>query len=330
MKYFELGRSGLKASQLGLGCLSMSGGYGEMQDDAKSEDTIRRAIDLGVTLFDTSMSYGVDGHNQRLLGRAVLGRRDTVVISSKFGSLVDDKGRRVGRDASPKYVRYACEETLKRIGIDVLDVLCLSRVDPSVPIEGTVGEMSRLIAEGKLRAAGLSECSAATLARAHAVQPITTLQIEYSLWTRDPEAEHLPLCRKLGIAVLAYAPLGRGFLAGAVRSDRDLPPGDHRHMFPRFQGENLAHNARLLAALDEVAKARRATPAQIALAWLLSRGPDVFPIPSGKQRRHLEENVAACDVTLAPAELARLEDAFHPGAARGTRYHPQGMREVNV
>jgi aryl-alcohol dehydrogenase-like predicted oxidoreductase len=328
MRYHPLARGGPVVSHLGLGCLSMSGNYGA-RDDAASEGTLRRAVDLGVTLLDTSMSYGIAGHNLKLIGRALKGLRDKVVISAKFGALLDDKGNRIGYDGSPAYVRKACEDMLRYLDSDRVDVMCLSRVDPKVPIEDTVGAMADLVRAGKLRGIGLSEVSAATLRKSHVIHPLTTLQMEYSLWTRDAEDELIPACRELGIGFLAYAPLGRGFLAGSFARAEDVP-ADERRALPRFQANNFAHNAKLLDAVDKVATTHGATKAQIALAWLMARGTDIFPIPSGARRDHLEENVAACDIALTPQEIAALDAAFPPGAARGTRYHAHGMTQVGL
>jgi aryl-alcohol dehydrogenase-like predicted oxidoreductase len=328
MKYHPLGRTGPTVSHLGLGCLSMSGNYGRT-DDAASEATLRRAVELGVTLLDTSMSYGIAEHNLKLIGRALKGLRDKVAISAKFGSILDDQGRRLGYDGSPAYVRKACEAMLQYLQTDRVDVMCLSRVDPKVPIEDTVGAMAALVKEGKLVGIGLSEVSAATLRKSHRIHKLTTLQMEYSLWTRDAEAELVPACRELGIGFLAYAPLGRGFLAGTFRSAAELPT-DERKNLPRFAAENFEHNARLLAAIDRVAKRHDATKAQIALAWLLAQGEDIFPIPSGARRAHLEENVAAADIALSGDELSSLDAAFAPGAARGERYHAHGMTQVGL
>jgi aryl-alcohol dehydrogenase-like predicted oxidoreductase len=304
----------------------MSGVYGT-REDAESEASIRRAIDLGVTLLDSSMSYGGAGHNLKLIGRAIKGLRDGVTLSVKFGGLLDDQGLRIGYDGSPAYVRKACDAMLQYLGTDRIDVMCLSRVDPKVPIEDTVGAMAELVRTGKLLRIGLSEVSAATLRKSHAIHPLTTLQMEYSLWTRDAEAELIPACRTLGIGFVAYAPLGRGFLAGTFTRAEEVPE-DERRALPRFQAENFAHNATLLGAVERVARSHDASKAQIALAWLMAQGSDIFPIPSGAKRAHLEENVAAAEIVLTDADLATLDAAFPPGAARGTRYHAQGMTQV--
>ena len=328
MKRSPLGRTGPTVSQLGLGCFSMSGAYGA-REDAESESSIRRAIDLGVTLLDSSMSYGIAGHNLKLIGRAIKGLRDKVVLSVKFGGLLDDQGRRIGYDGSPAYVRKACDAMLRYLGTDRVDVMCLSRVDAKVPIEDTVGAMAELVRAGKLRGVGLSEVSASTLRKSHAIHPLTSLQMEYSLWTRDAEAELIPVCRALGIGFIAYSPLGRGFLAGAFAQAQDVPE-DERRALPRFQPANFAHNAKLLDAIERVAHAHDATKAQIALAWLMAQGTDIFPIPSGAKRAHLEENVAAAEIALSPADLDALDDAFPPGVAQGTRYHAHGMTQVGL
>jgi aryl-alcohol dehydrogenase-like predicted oxidoreductase len=328
MKYHPIHRGGPQVSQLGLGCFSMSGAYGA-NDDATSEASIRRAVDLDVTLLDTSMSYGIAGHNLKLMGRALKGLRDKVVISAKFGGLLDDQGRRIGYDGSPAYVRKTCDAMLQYLQTDRVDVMCLSRVDPKVPIEDTVRAMAELVRAGKLRGIGLSEVSAATLRKSHAIHPLATLQMEYSLWTRDAEAEMIPTCRELGIGFLAYSPLGRGFLAGSFSNATEVPE-DERRALPRFHPDNFDHNLRLLDAVERVARAHHASKAQVALAWLMTRGPDVFPIPSGAKRAHLEENVASCNLTLTASDIAALDAAFPPGAARGTRYHAHGMTQVGL
>ena len=328
MRNVPLARGGPAVSRLGLGCLTMSGNYGA-RDDAASEATLRRAINIGVTLLDTSMSYGIAGHNLKLIGRALKGLRDKVTISAKFGSILDDQGRRLGYDGSPAYVRKACEAMLQYLQTDRVDVMCLSRVDPKVPIEDTVGAMAALVKEGKLVGIGLSEVSAATLRKSHRIHKLATLQMEYSLWTRDAEAELIPACRELGIGFLAYAPLGRGFLAGAFQSPAELP-GDERKSLPRFAPENFDHNARLVDAIDRVARRHDASKAQIALAWLLAQGDHIFPIPSGAKRAHLEENVAAADIALSGEDRSALDAVFRPGAARGERYHALGMTQVGL
>jgi aryl-alcohol dehydrogenase-like predicted oxidoreductase len=323
MRLRSLGKSGLKVSAIGLGCAGMSGSYG-IPDDEESTATIRRAIELGINLFDTSDAYG-NGHNEALLGRAIKGTRNSLVLCTKFGNIRDDKGRPTGIDGRPEYVPVACEASLKRLGVDVIDLYYLHRVDPKIPIEDTVGAMARLVDQGKIRYIGLSEAGAQTLRRAHAVYPITALQTEYSLWMRDAEAEWLPTCRELGITYVAYAPLGRGFLSGKIRGSDSLIPGDRRHDHPRFQGENLIRNLELLKPLEEIAAAKDCTPAQLALAWVLAQGESIVPIPGTKRRVYLEENVRAIDIRLDAADLAKLNLAFVPGGTAGTRYPARQM-----
>jgi len=323
MKLRSLAKSGLKVSAIGLGCSGMSGNYG-IPEDQESMATIRRAIELGITLFDTSDAYG-NGHNEELVGRAIKGKRDSLIRCTKFGNIRDAKGQPSGIDGRPEYVPIACEASLKRLGVDVIDLYYLHRVDPNIPIEDTVGAMAKLVEQGKVRCIGLSEAGAQTLRRAHAVHPITALETEYSLWTRDAEKEWLPTCRELGITYVAYAPLGRGFLSGTIRSADNLIPGDRRHDHPRFQGENLTRNTELLTPLEEMASAKGCTPAQVALAWVLAQGEDIVPIPGAKRRVYLEENVRAVDIKLETAELAKLNLAFVPGSTAGTRYPARQM-----
>jgi aryl-alcohol dehydrogenase-like predicted oxidoreductase len=323
MRFRSLGKSGIKVSAIGLGCAGMSGSY-DITDDQESTATIRRAIELGINLFDTSDAYG-NGHNEALLGRAIKGGRNSLVLCTKFGNIRDDKGQPTGIDGRPEYVPVACEASLKRLGVEVIDLYYLHRVDPKIPIEDTVGAMARLIEQGKVRYIGLSEAGAQTLRRAHAVYPITALQTEYSLWMRDAEAEWLPTCRELGITYVAYAPLGRGFLSGKIRGSDSLIPGDRRHDHPRFQGENLSRNLELLKPLEAIAAAKGSTPAQIALAWVLARGEDIVPIPGTKRRAYLEENIRAIDIKLDAAELAKLNLAFVPGGTAGARYPARQM-----
>jgi aryl-alcohol dehydrogenase-like predicted oxidoreductase len=323
MRFRSLGKSGIKVSAIGLGCAGMSGSYG-ISDDQESTATIRRAIELGINLFDTSDAYG-NGHNEALLGRAIKGGRNSLVLCTKFGNIRDDKGQPTGIDGRPGYVPVACEASLKRLGVEVIDLYYLHRVDPKIPIEDTVGAMARLIEQGKVRYIGLSEAGAQTLRRAHAVYPITALQTEYSLWMRDAEAEWLPTCRELGITYVAYAPLGRGFLSGKIRGSDSLIAGDRRHDHPRFQGENLSRNLELLKPLEAIAAARGSTPAQLALAWVLAQGEDIVPIPGTKRRAYLEENIRAIDIKLDAAELAKLNLAFVPGGTAGARYPARQM-----
>jgi aryl-alcohol dehydrogenase-like predicted oxidoreductase len=323
MEFRFLGKSGLKVSAIGLGCSGMSGNYG-IPDDEESLATIRRAIELGINLFDTSDAYG-NGHNEELVGRAIKEARNSIILCTKFGNIRDDKGQPTGIDGRPEYVPLACEASLKRLGVDVIDLYYLHRVDPKVPIEDTVGAMARLIEQGKVRYIGLSEAGAETLRRAHAVYPITALESEYSLWTRDAEEEWLPTCHELGITYVAYAPLGRGFLSGKIRSAGNLIPGDRRQQHPRFQGENLTRNLALLKPLEEVAAANACTPAQVALAWVLAQGEDIVPIPGTKRPIYVEESVRAIDVKLDGDDLAKLNAVFVPGVTAGTRYPARQM-----
>ncbi len=323
----ELGRSGLTVSALGLGCMGMSEFYGAT-DDAESIATIHRALDLGITLLDTADMYGV-GRNEELVGRAISDRRERVMLATKFGNVRGPNGEFAGVDGSPAYVRSACEASLRRLGVETIDLYYQHRVDPKTPIEETVGAMSDLVTAGKVRFLGLSEASAATIRRAFDVHPIAALQTEYSLWSRDVEAEILPTVRELGIGFVAYSPLGRGFLTGAFAKADDVATGDWRRNQPRFQGENFEKNVALVATVARIAKAKSATPAQIALAWVLSRGDDVVPIPGTKRIRYLEENARALEVSLDAAELAEIEAGFPPGVAAGMRYPEAGMAGVN-
>jgi aryl-alcohol dehydrogenase-like predicted oxidoreductase len=327
MQERELGRSGLTVSALGLGCMGMSEFYGAT-DDAEAIATIRRSLDLGITFLDTADMYGV-GRNEELVGRAIAGRRDGVVLATKFGNVRGPNGEFLGVDGSPAYVRACCEASLRRLGVDVIDLYYQHRVDPNVPIEETVGAMSELVTAGKVRHLGLSEAAPATIRRAHETHPIAALQTEYSLWTRDVEAEILPTVRELGIGFVAYSPLGRGFLTGAFKTPDDIPEGDYRRHSPRFQGENFAKNIALVAVVDEIAAAKNATASQIALAWLLSRGGDVVPIPGTKRVAFLEENARAVGIELDAAELERIERTFPFGVTSGTRYPQASMSAVN-
>jgi aryl-alcohol dehydrogenase-like predicted oxidoreductase len=328
MELRKLGTQGLRVSALGLGCMGMSDFYGP-SDEAESIATLHRALELGVTFLDTADMYG-PFKNEELLGRALRGHRDRVVLATKFGNRRGPDGAFLGVCGTPEYVRQACDASLKRLGVETIDLYYQHRVDPAVPIEETVGAMAELVKAGKVRYLGLSEAGAKTLRRAHAVHPISALQTEYSLWTRDPEPEILPTLRELGIGFVAYSPLGRGFLTGRIHSADELAANDWRRMNPRFQGENLQKNLALVERVEALAKAKGITAAQLALAWLLAQGKDVVPIPGTRRRARLEENVAAAAVMLTPAELARLDEAAPPGAAAGTRYPEAGMRSVGI
>jgi len=320
----------LEVSALGLGCMQMSRYYGAAGcDDEASVALIHAALDRGITLFDTSDMYGF-GHNETLLGRALRGRRSQAVVATKFGlvrSLDDGHFEVCGR---PAYVRAACEASLQRLGIETIDLYYLHRIDPKTPIEETVGAMARLVEEGKVRFLGLSEAGAATLGKAHAVHPITALQSEYSLWTRDPEAEVLPACRALGIGFVPFSPLGRGIFGGAVRDAAQLEATDFRRTIPRFAPDNLAANLVAVDRLAALARAAGATPAQLALAWLLARGSDIVPIPGTKRQKYFEENAAAATIELSPADLAAIEAAVPPDAIAGPRYTPAAMAQVGL
>ncbi len=325
MQVRQLGQSGLSASAQGLGCMGMSDFYGPA-DDNRSIETIHRALDLGITLLDTADVYG-PFTNERLVGRAIRNRRNEVVLATKFGNMRAEDGTFLGINGRPEYVFKACDASLNRLGVDVIDLYYQHRVDPETPIEETVGAMAELVAQGKVRSLGLSEAAAATVRRAHAVHPITALQTEYSLWSRDPEGELLDTCRELGIGFVAYSPLGRGFLTGRFRSPDDLAPDDWRRNNPRFQGDNFQRNLDLAAKVTEIASTNGCTPAQLALAWLHAQGDDIIPIPGSTRAERVEENAGAIHIRLSADDLDALA-AIAP-AVSGLRYPEGGMRAVN-
>jgi aryl-alcohol dehydrogenase-like predicted oxidoreductase len=317
----------LQVSAIGLGCMSMTPIYGE-PSEPEAIATIHRALEIGVTLIDTADMYGENGSNEALVGRALKGRRDRAVLASKFGNIrTPDGGRKV--NGRPEYVPQACDASLKRLGVDHLDLYYLHRVDPSVPIEDTVGAMARLVQAGKVKQIGLSEAGAATLRRAHRTHPIAALQTEYSLWTRDPEDGILDTCAELGIGFVAYSPLGRGFLTATIDMNT-LEAKDRRRELPRFQGENFEKNARLLEVMTRLAKTENCTPSQLALAWLLTRRDFIVPLPGTKRRKYLEENAAAAALKLSKDTLAALDRAFPPGITAGTRYPESQMSRVGL
>ena len=328
MHYRTLGNSTLSVSAIGLGLMSMSGVYGK-GDDAESIAVVHKALDLGVNFVDSSDMYGW-GQNEELLGRAIKGRRDQVVLTTKFGQVQSPDGKGNLVDGSPAHVARACDASLKRLGVDVIDLYSQHRVDPKVPIEDTVGAMARLVDQGKVRYIGLSEAAPATIARAHAVHPISAVQTEYSLLYRNPAEETLPTCRDRGISYVAYSPLGRGFLTGTIHELDDIPADDRRRQHPRFQEQNFDHNRKLIMQIEDMAKEKGVTPSQLVLAWLLAQGDDILPIPGTKHVARLEENAGATAIKLDAADLARIDAAMPPGSAAGSRYPEPMMKSVHI